>query len=67
VYELEFDDVVFTASGGTVGPFQYVVLYNSDASDILLGYYDYCAPVTLADTETLLVEYTATGVAIEIG
>jgi hypothetical protein len=67
VYELEFDDVVFTASGGTIGPFQYVALYNSDASDILLGYYDYGAPVTLADTETLLVEYSATGVAIEIG
>jgi hypothetical protein len=67
VYELELDNVVFTASGGTIGPFQYAVLYNSTASTVLMGYYDYGAPVTLADTETLLVEYSATGVAIEIG
>ncbi len=45
--------VVFTASGGSIGPFQYVVLYNdTSASDNLIGWWDYGSAVTLADTET---------------
>lgn len=45
--------VVFTASGGSIGPFQYAVLYNdTSASDNLVGWWDYGSAVTLADGET---------------
>ena len=45
--------VVFTAAGGSVGPFQYAVMYNdTSASKNLVGWWDYGTAVTLADTET---------------
>jgi hypothetical protein len=47
--------VVFTASGGSIGPFRYAVLFNESATapaDALVGWWDYGTAVTLADTET---------------
>ena len=54
-------DVVFTASGGSIGPFQYVVFYNSTpAGGLTVSYFDRGSPVTLLDTETFTVDVQAT-------
>lgn len=57
-YKLMGNDVVFTASGGSIGPLRYAVLYNSTPvapAAPLIGYWDYGSSITLNNTETFTV------------
>lgn len=60
-FKLVLADSTFTASGGSIGPFRYAIIYNSSASNKVVGYYDYGSSITLADTETLTVDFDGTG------
>lgn len=59
--KLVLTDVVFTATAGGIGPFQYVVIYNdtptTPVADPLISYYDYGSSITLADTETFTADF----------
>lgn len=44
----------WTATGGSIGPFQYAVLYDS-TTDNLIGYWDYGSSVSLAVGESFTV------------
>lgn len=53
-------DVTWTASGGTIGPFRYVILYNdtpTSPNDPLIGWWDYGSSITLQDTEAFTVDF----------
>lgn len=57
-YQLTIADLTLTANGGSVGPFRYVYIYNDDApADELICYYDYGSSITLADGETLDLDF----------
>jgi len=61
-YKLVLADSVFTASGGTIGPFRYATLYSdtpTSPADPLIGYWDYGSSITLQDTETFTVDFDA--------
>lgn len=57
---VEGTNVTTTASGGTIGPFQYVPLYNdtpTSPADPLIAYWDYGSALTLQDGESFQVKF----------
>ena len=55
-------DIVWTASGGTIGPFRYAHLFNdtpTSPADPLIGWWDYGSSITLQVGETFTVDFGA--------
>lgn len=52
--------IVWTASGGTIGPFRYADIYNdtqTSPADPLMGWWDYGSALTLQIGETFSVKF----------
>lgn len=65
IFRFTAADEVFTASGGSIGPFRYVVLYDdtpSSPADPLVGYLDYGSEATLTSGNTFTVDVGANGI-----
>lgn len=59
-YTLTGTKVVITASGGSIGPFRYVVLQNTTPTsplDPLIGWWDYAGELTLLTGESFSVKF----------
>jgi len=56
-YTLVLEDKLLTATGD-VGPFQYVIIYNDDATnDELIAWYDYGSEITLHANDTFKLDF----------
>jgi hypothetical protein len=54
-------DAVWTASGGSIGPFRYVILFNdtpTSPADPLIGYWDIGTNVTITTGNTFTADFT---------
>lgn len=58
LYKLVIADTTLTSTGGSTGPFRYVVIYNdTSVNDLLIGWYDYGTSLTLNSGESLAVDF----------
>lgn len=68
-YKLVLQDLTVTASGGSVGPFRYLYLYDdtvTSPADPIIGYYDYGSALTLNDGDSFTFDFSATNGVIQL-
>lgn len=68
-YKLVVADTTFTASGGSVGPFRYAVMYDdtpTSPAKPLIGFWDYGSSISLADGESFVVDFDNTNGVLQL-
>lgn len=68
-YKLVLADLTLTASGGSVGPFRYIYLYDdtvTSPADPIIGYYDYASSLTLNDGDSFTIDFSATNGVLQL-
>jgi len=69
VYKLVLADLTVTASGGNVGPFRYIYIYDdtvTSPADPLIGYYDYGSSLTLNDGDSFTTDFSAANGVLQL-
>jgi len=68
-YALLWQDLALSASGGSVAAFRYVIPYDdtvtSPVADPLVCYYDYGSDLTLANGESLTIDWTGNSFTVQ--
>ncbi len=65
VYKLDANDIVITASGGTLADFRYLYLFDQTAAtpiDPLMGNWDHGSTITLLTGEAATITWNAGGI-----
>ena len=66
LYKLILANLLLTASG-VVGPFRYIVIYNSTAaSKQLIGWYDYGSELNMGNLDTLTINFDQTNGLLQL-
>jgi len=66
-YKLVLTDLVLSASGGSVGPFQTVAIFNDTATNKeIVAEFDYGSALTLASGESLTLDFDGTNGLLQL-
>jgi type IV pilus biogenesis protein CpaD/CtpE len=66
-YALKLNNVTYTASPGSIGPFRYCVLYTATAASLnLIGWYDYGTSLTVTAGNSFQVQFDAANGVLQL-
>lgn len=68
-YKLVLADKTLTASGGSIGPFRYIYIYDdtvTSPADPIVGYYDYGSSLTLNDGDSFTIDFNEANGVIQL-
>ncbi len=69
IYKLVANDLTFSASGGSFGPFRYAVLFNdtqTSPAKPLIGWWDYGSSISINSGESFVVDFDGTNGILQL-